>query len=90
MANNSKAENSNQSPSALPSYIPPYVAYMLRAISALDLGADTKLTKKQIEDCLREHWPPELGQPSRSKIRYMATFLRRTEDERGGHYSDKR
>ena len=63
---------------------------MLRAISALDLRADTKLTKKQIEEWLRQHWPPELGQPSGSKIEYMATFLRRPEDERGGHYSGNR
>jgi hypothetical protein len=62
---------------------------MLRAIFALDIRADAKLTKKQIEDWLGQHWPPELGQPSKSKIEYMATFLRRAVDERGGHYSDK-
>ena len=90
IANNSKVEKIDKSPFALPSYIPPYVAYMLRAISALDLRADTKLTKKQIEEWLRQHWPPELGQPSGSKIEYMATFLRRPEDERGGHYSGNR
>ncbi len=90
IANNSKVEEIDKSPSALPSYIPPYLAYMLRAISALDLRADTKPTKKQIEDWLRQHWPPELGQPSGSKIEYMATFLRRPADERGGHYSGNR
>ena len=90
IANNSKVEETDKSPFALPSYIPPYVAYMLRAISALDLRADTKRTKKQIEDWLEKHWPPELGQASESKIEYMATFLRRPEDERGGHYSRNR
>ena len=90
IANNSKVEEIDKSPSALPPYIPPYLAYMLRSISALDLRADTKPTKKQIEDWLRKHWPPELGQASESKIEYMATFLRRPEDERGGHYSRNR
>jgi hypothetical protein len=79
-----------QNQCALPAYIPPYVNYMLRAISALDLRADTKLTKKQIEDWLQQNWPPELGESSRSKIEYMASFLRRPEDAKGGYYSHKR
>jgi len=76
----------------LPDYIPPYLAFMLKAAAALQLSADERRLKKEIEPWLQEHWPPEFGDVSKAKekISYMATFLRQPEDQKGGYFSSAR
>jgi hypothetical protein len=64
----------------------PYVAFMVRTAGEIPSHEGRRLTKKEIEGYLRANWPKndELGKPTKNKIRTMATFLRRPEDERGG------
>jgi hypothetical protein len=66
-------------------YVPPYVEFMMRASRALLLDHEQKVPKDEIVHWLKEHWPKNLGKMSESKIQYMATFLRRPEDEKGGN-----
>ena len=68
----------------LPHNLPPYLAFMLRAVEQLDLGRNTKLRKKVIVAWLHDNWPRDLGKRTDRKLESMATFLRRPEDEKGG------
>jgi hypothetical protein len=62
----------------------PYLAFMIRAAKQAPFLSTGRTSKKVIEAWLKENWPNELGKLTESKIRGMATFLRRPEDERGG------
>jgi hypothetical protein len=75
---------------AWPIYLPPYVAFMFRVVQALGLTQERRLTKDQVMHRLREMWPADLGEPSKGKIEFMATFLRHPEDEAGGYYKPER
>jgi hypothetical protein len=71
-------------------YVPPYIAFMLRATQELGLSESHRAPKEVIEDWLREHWPSDFGMPTGNKISYMATFLRHPGDEKGGHFKPER
>jgi hypothetical protein len=77
-------------PSSNPSYLPPYLAFMVKAARELGLSETHRLTKEQIEDWLRIHWPADLGPASSNKIGFMATFLRDPDDQKGGHFKPVR
>ena len=62
----------------------PYLAFLVKAAREMPLSPTKRTHKKTIEYWLRENWPQSLGQPTDYKIRSMATFLRRPEDEKGG------
>jgi hypothetical protein len=62
----------------------PYLAFMLKAAKLGPCNPSDHTPKKVIEGWLSDNWPPELGEPTPNKIRSMASFLRRPEDERGG------
>jgi hypothetical protein len=72
---------------AVPTYTPPYVAFMLETVKKLGLKEDKRITKGQIEKWLESHWPTDrLGEFSKGKIEFMATFLRHPTDEKGGYF----
>ena len=71
-------------------YIPPYVAFMLRAVREMGLQPGTRIQKETIEGWLRENWPDELGDLTKRKVESMATFLRHPKDERGGYFKRSR
>jgi len=71
-------------------YIPPYLAFMLRAARELNLKPSTRNPKDIIEGWLRQNWPDELGEPTNRKVESMATFLRHPEDQRGGYFKHDR
>ncbi|WP_145980752.1 hypothetical protein [Magnetospirillum sp. ME-1] len=71
-------------------YVPPYLGFMLQAVSALGLSDAVRMPKKQVEDWLEKNWPTGLGPISSEKKRYMATFLRHPDDEKGGHHKPDR
>ncbi len=62
----------------------PYVEFMLRAIKEMPFKSETRVLKKTIESWLSDNWPENLGDKTNTKIKNMATFLRRPEDETGG------
>src|SRR5215218_5100921 len=70
--------------SAPPSYLPPYIEFMLRAVSALRLAPDKRLGKAEIEGWLKDNWDASFGRPTTLKVSRMATFLRDPDQERGG------
>jgi hypothetical protein len=72
-------------------YIPPFIDLMLKAAAALNVNANERADIKDIKNWLRENWPERLGGRTKAKIKYMATFIRRPEDSRGGNtpYKDK-
>jgi hypothetical protein len=63
----------------------PYLDLMLTAAKVLPFARGTRMPKDVIEKWLRENWPPALGPATDNKIRGLATFLRRPEDEGGGN-----
>jgi hypothetical protein len=71
-------------------YVPPYIAFMLRATQELGLSESHRAPKEVVESWLREHWPSDFGTPTGNKISYMATFLRHPGDEKGGHFKPER
>jgi hypothetical protein len=71
-------------------YVPPYLAFMLRAAQELGLSESRRAPKEVVESWLREHWPSDFGVPTRNKISYMATLLRHPGDEKGGHFKPER
>ncbi len=71
-------------------YIPPYVAFMLRAVREMGLQPGTRIQKETIECWLRENWPDDLGGLSKRKVESMATFLRHPADQRGGYFKHDR
>lgn len=62
----------------------PYLAFMLRATREISFSSTDRTPKKVIEAWLRANWPPSLGEATDSKVKGMATFLRRPDDEAGG------
>jgi hypothetical protein len=64
----------------------PYVAFMLKAINSLPFDSTGRLSKGIIMIWLKQNWPPSLGRDSDLKVKTMATFLRRPEDEKGGNH----
>ncbi len=69
----------------LPSYIPPYMQFMLEASAVLELSSEKRTDKKVIVNWLEQNWPDGLGEKSGRMIDLMATFLRRPEDKKGGN-----
>tara|TARA_R110000787_G_scaffold73456_4_gene163702 strand:- start:7593 stop:8237 length:645 start_codon:yes stop_codon:yes gene_type:complete len=67
------------------SYTPPYIEFMLTAAKELNLSAEIRINKREVTRWLEENWPIELGRKSDRMIQYMATFLRRPEDLKGGN-----
>ena len=67
-----------------PSYIPPYIQFMLKAVTALELSGDKRTDKSKIVYWLNENWPENLGTKSNHLVESMATILRRPEDKAGG------
>ena len=65
-----------------------YIAFMLETAAQLGLTRQNRTKKTIIEQWLREHWPAELGKPSRDKVASMATFLRDPKYESGGFITD--
>lgn len=74
----------------LSGYIPPYIDFMLKAAKALGLSSDKTIVKKQVEHWLRENWPKELGTPTDNIIKYMATLIRRPDEQKGGNPPNKK
>ena len=62
----------------------PYLAFMLRASRKIPFKRDGRILKKIVEFWLKDNWPPELSDPTPSKISSMATFLRKPKQEKGG------
>ncbi len=62
----------------------PYLAFMLKATKSGLFKENVRTPKKAIEAWLNANWPKELGEPTDTKIRNMASFLRRPKDEKGG------
>src|SRR4051812_45843667 len=73
-----------------PTYVPPYLAFMLSAVAALGLTRENRIPKSEVEQRLRENWAADLRAPSNAKVQAMATFLREPEDEAGGFYKPYR
>jgi hypothetical protein len=66
--------------------ISPFLQYMLEATTALNLSPDIRTPKKIIEKWLEKNWRPDvLGSPDKSKISYMATFIRAPLHTKGGN-----
>lgn len=74
----------------IPEYIPPYLAFMLRAVRELPLTPGTREKKETVIEWIKDNWSPEFGKLSTRKIDSMATFLRHPEDEKGGHLKTDR
>ena len=86
------ASNSEQEPSQfhIPTYVSPYVEFLLLASRELNLHPDNRMPKADIEEWIKQHWPDSLGRLSDTKRQYMATFLREPSDEKGGHFQSRR
>lgn len=69
----------------LPKYVPPYLAFMNLAVKSLKLSANARTNKDTIIEWLKNNWPNDLEGKSEKMIQYMATFLRRPEDKKGGN-----
>jgi hypothetical protein len=75
----------NEPLNQLPSFIPAFIAYMLRGVRELGISEGSRRPKDQIEHWLRQNWPEEeWGPPSQKIIETMATLMRPPEDRRGG------
>jgi len=71
-------------------HTPPFLDFMIRAANELGLEANTKVSKKSVEEWLRNNWPEDLGRVSNRKIETMATLLRQPKDQKGGFYRSRR
>jgi hypothetical protein len=78
-----------QPANATPSYIPPYMQFMLKAVTALELSSDKRTDKKVIMNWLKQNWPADLDGKSDRMIDSMATMLRSPEHKKGGNTSWK-
>ena len=72
-----------------PSYIPPYMEFMLKAVTALGLSQEQRTGKSVIVDWLKENWPKDLDGKSDRMVDTMATMLRSPEHKKGGNTSWK-
>lgn len=66
-------------------YTPPYLAFMLQAVKALNLCPEKRARIDDITEWLNENWPSHLEGKSDRIIKSMATLLRRPEDKKGGN-----
>jgi hypothetical protein len=66
-------------------YIPPYIEYMLKAVSALNIDGSKRVSTTDIKYWLEENWDKELGEISGNLLRQMATLIRRPGDRKGGN-----
>lgn len=81
-----KATNNNvDKANTIPDYLPPYLAFMIRATRELELTEENIPVKKVIEHWLKENWPTELGQPTQNLVGSLATALRPPEAQKGGN-----
>jgi hypothetical protein len=71
-------------------YIPPYVEFMLRASHELGLTPEKRMSKDEIQQWIKDHWPDNLGRLSDLKCKNITTFLRDPDDEAGGHHTPVR
>jgi hypothetical protein len=71
-------------------YVPPYIAFMLRASPRTGFVGEPPSTKEVIEAGFVSTGPATLVMPTGNKISYMATFLRHPGDEKGGHFKPER
>lgn len=62
----------------------PYLSFMIRVARDGPFVSSGRTSKKVLERWIRGNWPAALGIPTQTKINYIATFLRRPQDERGG------
>jgi hypothetical protein len=69
----------------IPASLPPYLTFMLRAVSELKLTPDDRRLKKEIGHWIEQNWPPEFGPLTPNKREYMTTFLRHPKYEIGGN-----
>jgi hypothetical protein len=72
----------------LPDPLPPYVAFMLRAVRDLELQAGKRVSKAKIRHYLEENCPKDLPL-SKERIRYMAIFLGDPKFEKGGNFPSR-
>jgi hypothetical protein len=78
-----------QPANATPSYIPPYIQFMLQATNALELSLEKRTGKSVIVYWLKDNWPEDLDGKSDRLIDSMATLLRSPEHKKGGNTSWK-
>lgn len=71
------------------SYIPPYMQFMLEAVTALGLSQKQRTGKSVIVDWLKQNWPNDLDGKSDRIVDSMATLLRSPEHKKGGNTSWK-
>lgn len=62
----------------------PYLSLMLEAAKSELFELEGRVGTKKIEGWLSDNWPQRLGGKSTTKLKNMATLLRRPEDEKGG------
>ena len=68
-------------------YVPPYIEFMLKAVSECKLNANQRINKDLIKEWIDKNWPNELDGKSDRLIEAMVTLLRRPEDKKGGNTS---
>ncbi|MCF8467805.1 MAG: hypothetical protein K9G33_10425 [Sneathiella sp.] len=78
-----------QSGDMRPSYIPPYMQFMLDAVRSLNLSQEKRTGKSVIVEWLKDNWPNDLDGKSDRMIQSMATMLRSPEHKKGGNTSWK-
>jgi hypothetical protein len=66
-------------------YVPPYIEFMLKAVSALNIDGSKRVSIIDIKYWIEENWDKELGEPSGNLLSQMATLIRRPEDRKGGN-----
>ncbi len=66
-------------------YCPPYIAFMLQGVEALQLSADERAEVETIKGWIKENWPESFGRLSDNLIRNMVTMMRRPSDAKGGN-----
>lgn len=74
---------------SLAPYLPPYIKFMLEAVSALGLDSEKHVSLIIVKAWLNENWPDDLDGKSDRLIHSMATMIRRPQDKKGGNTSWK-
>jgi hypothetical protein len=70
-------------------YIPPFLNFMLKTVSALHIDGSERIPLDDIKHWIEENWNDELGKPSGNIISQMATLIRRPEDRKGGNHQQR-
>jgi hypothetical protein len=69
-------------PLVVPPFASPYVKHMV--VETIRIGATvTHMPKKELTYELEQHWPSDLGEPSKHFLGSMATFMRAQEAQSG-------